>query len=166
MITEVWGDAIKMLQNGEIKVLVHYCNCFCTMGGGIAFGIAKTFPEAALADKKTKHGDINKLGTILPVKIIRGNIIEDNIKEVIVVNSYTQFTPGKDVSYAAIELCLIKINQDFEGKKITMPMIGAGIAGGDFLIIRQMIKNILVDVDVTIIYWDGDKEKFNNEFPK
>jgi len=38
-------------------------------------------------------------------------------------------------------------------------MIGAGIAGGDFLIIREMIHKWLTDVGVTIIYWPNDKEK-------
>ena len=71
-----------------------------------------------------------------------------------------------DVSYAAIELCLRKVNQDFAGYHIALPAIGAGIAGGDWTIIKKLIKDILVDVNVTIIYWDGDKEKLNNEFPK
>jgi len=153
---EKWGDLIKEAHNYD--AIVHGCNCFNTMGGGIAYGISKCFPEAAEKDKKTIYGDINKLGNI--------DVIEIDRVEVRVANAYTQFQPGRDVSYAAIEMCLRKINYRFKGYHIAMPMIGCGIAGGDWTKVKQMIKDILVDIDVTIIYWDGEKEKFNNEFPK
>ena len=64
MIKEVWGDAVKMLKSKEIRVLAHGCNCFNTMGSGIAAEIAKFFPDAVISDKMTKYGDINKLGNI------------------------------------------------------------------------------------------------------
>ena len=145
---EKWGDLLKEASN--YHAVIHGCNCHNTMGGGIAFGVAKMYPKAARVDKKTKHGDINKLGNIKVVKIN---------KKVRIVNAYTQFVPGADVYYSAIHLCLKKINDRFKGKKVALPMIGAGIAGGDFLIIRKMIIDELKDCYVTIIYWPGDKEK-------
>ena len=47
---EKWGDLIKEAFN--YSAIVHGTNCFNTMGGGIALGIAKVFPEAEEADKK------------------------------------------------------------------------------------------------------------------
>jgi O-acetyl-ADP-ribose deacetylase (regulator of RNase III) len=40
------GDLIKKAKEGEFDLIVHGCNCFCTMGGGIAKGIKREFPEA------------------------------------------------------------------------------------------------------------------------
>jgi len=153
--TEKWGDLIKEASNYD--AIVHGCNCFNSMGAGIAAGVAKVYPEADRVDKQSIYGDINKLGTIEHV------IIRD--KNVIVVNAYTQFTPGKDVSYAAIEMVLRKLNKDFEGRHIALPMIGCGIAGGYWEIVYNMMKRILKDVSVTIIYWEGEYDKFNGVFP-
>jgi len=41
----VEGDLIKMALGGEFDLIVHGCNCFCTMGAGIAKTIREYFPE-------------------------------------------------------------------------------------------------------------------------
>ena len=44
------GDLIQKARAGEFDVIVHGCNCFCTMGAGIAKTIKQVFPAAYLAD--------------------------------------------------------------------------------------------------------------------
>lgn len=39
----VKGDLIKLALKGEFDVITHGCNCFCTMGAGIAVPMAKEF---------------------------------------------------------------------------------------------------------------------------
>jgi len=39
----VKGDLIKFALKGYFDVITHGCNCFCTMGSGIAVPMAKTF---------------------------------------------------------------------------------------------------------------------------
>ena len=78
------GDLIKLGKAGAFDVIVHGCNCFCTMGAGIAKGIKSEFPEAYAADMNTKSGDHSKMGTITYAQI--GNLA--------VVNAYTQFNWG------------------------------------------------------------------------
>ena len=56
------GDLVKDAHNYD--VIVHGCNCFNTMGAGIALAVKRKYPEAYEVDKRTKYGDINKLGTI------------------------------------------------------------------------------------------------------
>lgn len=34
----IQGNFIHLAQNGEFDLIVHGCNCFCTMGAGIAKG--------------------------------------------------------------------------------------------------------------------------------
>ena len=79
------GDLIKKAKKGEFDLIVHGCNCFCTMGGGIAKGIKSEFPEAFDADQETPKGSKEKLGTCSFAKIEREGI------HLIVVNGYTQF---------------------------------------------------------------------------
>ena len=61
----VEGDLIKLAKEGIFDVITHGCNCFCTMGAGIAVPMKNNFdcdkfPLEALEYK----GNINKLGTI------------------------------------------------------------------------------------------------------
>jgi hypothetical protein len=78
---------------------------------------------------------------------------------IIVVNSYTQFRYGPNhadgnkmpVDYDAIRLCMRKINYLFAGKIIGLPKIGAGLAGGDWNIIREIIIEELPRLDICIV---------------
>lgn len=42
----VHGDLIQLALAGQFDVIIHGCNCFCTMGAGIAKAIRQEFPEA------------------------------------------------------------------------------------------------------------------------
>jgi len=59
----------------------------------------------------------------------------------------------KPLDYEALTLCLRKINWVFSGKHIGLPKIGAGLAGGDWEQIKQIIKNELNDCDVTVVIY-------------
>jgi len=144
------GDLIKKAINGQFEVIVHGCNCFNVMGAGIAKQIKFAFPEAFKIDSMTKKGDAQKLGKCSLVKIKNngGNSI-------IVVNAYTQYYYGKqqkiNTYYSAIKNCMIWIRKNLSGKKIGMPLIGAGLGGGDWNIISNIIEEELEDEDVTIV---------------
>ena len=56
--------------------------------------------------------------------------------------------------YQAIESCLLGISEEFPDKKIGIPYIGAGLAGGDWNIIRPIIEETLDGTDTTIVqFW-------------
>ena len=142
------GDLIKKAKEGEFDLIVHGCNCFCTMGAGIARGIKSEFPEAFDADRATPKGSKEKLGTCSFAKIEREGI------NLIVVNGYTQFDyhgPGIKVDYDAVRSCMKWIKDNFEGKRIGLPKIGAGLAGGDWERISQIIDEELTGEDVTLV---------------
>jgi O-acetyl-ADP-ribose deacetylase (regulator of RNase III) len=50
------------------------------------------------------------------------------------------------------------MKQKFSGKKIGLPLIGAGLASGNWETIESIIKEELLDEDVTVVIW----EKGNN----
>lgn len=142
------GDLIKKAKGGEFDLIVHGCNCFCTMGGGIAKGIKKEFPEAFDADLATPKGSKEKLGTCSLARIEREGI------DLIVVNAYTQFDyrgGGVKVDYDAVRSCMKWIKENFEGKSIGLPKIGAGLAGGDWERISRIIDEELSEEDVTLV---------------
>ena len=61
----IQGDLIALAKEGNFDVIAHGCNCFCTMGSGIAPLMAKAFgvDKYPLEAPKQK-GDRNKLGHI------------------------------------------------------------------------------------------------------
>lgn len=145
----VKGDLLDLFDAGEFDVIVHGCNCFNNMGAGIARQIKQRYPEAWAADKNTIKGEKRKLGSYSYSKAIPSKGI--------VVNAYTQYLPGLNdlnENYAAINSVMRKIAVRFEGKRIGLPLIGAGLAGGDWNIIRDIIRNNLEGiVDYTIVEW-------------
>ena len=150
---EIKGDLIELAMQGEFDVILHGCNCFHTMGGGIAAQIKKAFPEAYNADIKAGiSGDRNKLGSYSCVNI------ERNFYDFYVVNCYTQYFFGTDkphVDYSAIRMCMTRVKQAFPGKSIGYPMIGAGLAGGDWGIISNIIDECLEGMDHTLVVYNG-----------
>lgn len=151
MYKEVNGDLIELALAGNFDVIVHGCNCMCTQGAGIAKQMVKAFGTNMFPlEKKIYEGDINKLGQIDYWKPLKDS-------ELYVVNAYTQFDYKKDkinFDYSAFILILKKLNHIFKGKHIGMPRIGAGLAGGDWGIIKQMLNIYLKDVDITIVNYN------------
>lgn len=130
----VKGDLLQMGKDNEFDIIIHGCNCFNIMGGGIAAQIAVRFPDAKLADDETVRGDAGKLGTY--------TIGMDG--RLVILNCYTQYgisREGADVfEYIAFERVLSKIVHRFGSWRIGLPLIGMGLAGGDPERIMPMIE--------------------------
>jgi O-acetyl-ADP-ribose deacetylase (regulator of RNase III) len=149
------GDLIKLALEGQFDVIVHGCNCFRTMGKGIASQIKQVFPEAYAVDRETHTGDASKLGyfTCATVRKPKGNIT--------IVNAYTQFRYNprhgmnkQMVDFSAIEDVFRRIKETFHGYRIGYPKIGAGLGGGDWGIISKIIDKELEGEDHTLVILD------------
>lgn len=169
MYEEIKGDLIKLALDGKFDVISHGCNCFCIMGAGIAPQMATAF-GASLADNEA-HRLMEKLcGEGYQIELL-GNIaswspytkygVTEVPENLIVVNSYTQYGFGLNhpggskvpLDYAALTLCMKKINHMFKGKHIGLPQIGCGLAGGDWEKVKEIIKTELKDCKVTIVIY-------------
>ena len=142
------GDLVKMAKSGRFQVIVHGCNCWHTMGAGVAKAIRQEFPEAWAADLKTVKGAKEKLGTISVGEAERDG------KQILVVNGYTQYHwrgNGEKVDYAAIRKVMALVKQKFTGMSIAYPKIGAGLGGGDWPKIEEIIGQELVNEDHTLV---------------
>lgn len=166
---EIEGDLINLALGGKFDVIAHGCNCFCTMGSGIAFQMSKVFGcDNFFMENKKFKGDINKLGQI---EYTEKHLINLE-KPLYVVNAYTQYELGKNLDYTALRMCLRKLNYIFKGKHIGLPLIGCGIAGGVWDInqldensdfdfnntcfkdVKTIIQEELTDCQVTIVKYN------------
>ena len=153
----VTGDLIEMLRLGKIDAAVHGCNCFHTMGSGIAPKLNELSGNRLLmADRQTPYGDINKLGTFSSANF---RLTQSSPT---VHNAYTQFNYGSSdggevyVHWRSFYRALfgIVIDAGDRGvKTIGVPLIGCGLAGGQRADFDYWVKTVVYDlphVDVTL----------------
>jgi O-acetyl-ADP-ribose deacetylase (regulator of RNase III) len=153
----VKGNLIDMALEGQFNVIVHGCNCFNTMGSGIAKEVRDRLPHAWQADQETIPGSIEKLGTFTRAVIPSLN------EFFVVVNAYTQFNYNKfgekkdHFNYTAFALILEKFSYLFQGQSVAFPMIGMGRAGGNSILIMNMLNGFAgrMEKDVTIVEFNG-----------
>ena len=135
-------------------LIVHGVNCQGVMGGGIAAQIRAKYPQVykdyrAFYEKETVSPRFQTTAQLL------GNVVYTRVSdELVIASAFTQdfFGASKNtvyVSYAAIAQCFYKIVMDhkvdqhfFESpvQVIKFPMIGAGLANGDWSTIQKIIE--------------------------
>lgn len=157
-----YGNLIEQTKNGEFDVIIHGCNSFHTMGLGIAKHIKTNFPEAFEADKKTGYGDKNKIGTFSEATV------ERNGHSFTIINAYTQYQYGNEkdqFEYESFPQLLQSIKSKYGNKKIGLPLIGCGLAGGDEVRILNMIKENFEGIDYKLVEIDVNR-KLKLDTPK
>lgn len=163
MYQEVPGDLIEMALDGKFDVVVHGCNCRSRMENGVASQLAKVF-GCDLFDMELRGPSVEKLGNIdHQVVHLNEDVTWKNRagirKNLVVVNAYTQDNYGANhpdgsyepFDYEAFVVCMRKVNIIFSGKKVGMPKIGSGLAGGDWKRIRLIVQDELRNCDVTVV---------------
>lgn len=158
-MTEISGNLIELAKNGEFDIIIQGCNCFCTMGKGLAKDIRENFYPAFEADQNTVKGDRSKIGSYSSA--LCSVQLEHSVKEVLVINAYTQYNYANSSSlkkvdlfnYQGFEKILKTINKNYPGKTIGIPQIGAGLAGGNWDRIKTIIEENLPDLTVNIVYY-------------
>jgi O-acetyl-ADP-ribose deacetylase (regulator of RNase III) len=165
------GDLVALAREGNFDVIAHGCNCFCNMGAGLAVPMAKTFGcDKFRLEAPEFKGHKGKLGqidykefevstmSVLP-KGYEGICTQELRWPLIVVNCYTQYFYGKGrggippIDYDALRSCM-KYLALFEGKRIGLPKIGCGLAGGNWDIVSKIIEEELANCQVTIVEFE------------
>ena len=127
MLKHAQGNLLDLAEQGAFDIIVQGCNCYNTMGGGIAKEIRERYPMAYEIDQLTEKGDIMKLG----------NWTEAQPGTFLIINAYTQygFASGglkADLfEYTAFDLILQKLLSMHGNKDFGFPYIGMGLAGGN-----------------------------------
>lgn len=167
ILRTVKGDLVEMGLNGEFDMIAHGANCFCTMNSGIAAQIKQKIPEAYEADcRTTAVGDNMKLGNMSIVSVPT----REGSKFLHVVNAYTQFNftgrriGKRDADYEAIREVFEKLNVSVQlmeasgnnpSLKVGIPLIGCGLAGGDWDIVEKIINSTTPNIDITLVLKNG-----------
>lgn len=157
MLNRARGDLVEMADQGLFDVLVHGCNCFKTMGAGIAKQIAAKWPEALTADQACSLDAPSRLGKSTAVIVYNRQG-----KPFTIVNAYIQYglgRPGRDVfDYGAFDNILTQLKVDFSPSvRIAFPYIGMGLAGGDPQRIIPMLEEFAETHNVTLVSYTDQK---------
>ncbi len=123
------------------------CNCFHTMGSGVARFIREAYPEAYAADLRTKYGSSNKLGSFSVAST-------ESTPKKFIYNVYSQFRYGTDKRYTVYDAVADGLEGvrnhaiDHSVKILGIPYkYGSGLAGGDWRIVNAIIESVFLDED-------------------
>lgn len=148
----------------ECDIIIHGCNMLGKFGKGFAKEIADRHPEA-------KEAYVNAFET---TGLVLGSVIWANSRKRLIANCITQPTYGNDgerhISYDALRTALAQINAAatlgvpgtaFEDgfRKVWMPMIGADLGGGDWMIISDIIDQEMTDLIPVVHYLPKDRKR-------
>lgn len=154
------GDALA----GPERFFCHGCNAQGVMGSGVAAQVRDQFPAAYDGYRKQYEREGLKLGDCISV----------DCRTKTIVNAVTQEHYGRDpnrlyVSYDAIERAIRHINawSHFastiepmkrmigQPKEVAFPLIGAGLANGDWDIISKIIEEFSTEFQPVVYLFDG-----------
>ncbi len=148
MITYRKGDLMQV----KSGILAHGCNMHGVMGSGVAKLVKEMYPKAFERYRKDLTGGF-PLGSVSV-----WSPQETGTVEFLVASCLTQEDMGYDgkryVSYDAIDSCfnILNIISIKAGLPIHIPRIGAGLGGGSWDVIAEIIRDRCEEVSVTV--WD------------
>jgi O-acetyl-ADP-ribose deacetylase (regulator of RNase III) len=147
MIKYVKGDLLK----ADVDVIAHGCNCRGGFGSGVAKQVATKFPKAKQYYLDKFEEDGWKLGDVQFVKVYGERLI---------ANCATQdaYLPRGEnhANYPAIEQVMVKLKNFCQAgnNTIAIPKIGAGLAGGDWSKIEEIINKVFDDYEILVYTLD------------
>jgi len=152
MINYLIGDATEPKING-IKFIIHCCNSIGGWGAGFTGALSKKWkqPEELyrLWHKKGRNCFSEfKLGKVQFIQVEKDIFVANMIAQEGI--DYKNGIPP--VRYEALRECLKEVNltvNEFDSATIHCPRICTGLAGGDWTIIEQIIKDTM-SVDVYV----------------
>jgi O-acetyl-ADP-ribose deacetylase (regulator of RNase III) len=143
------GNLLNIFDAGDVQMIAHGCNCFTTMGAGIARQIKDRYPDAYYADRYCTMTSLEKLGNF-------SSNIDDTV-----FNLYTQYHLGPNASLDAIKMAFYKLNTYFieeytrnHGFILGIPLIGCGIGGLAWDDVEPIIKKQITEVDILVVNYE------------
>lgn len=154
-------NLFNKIYSSKTIVIPHIVNSMGGWGSGFVVPLGKFLPKSKEEYIKWyKEKSTEWMGKQIPFELGQTQIVKatDNI---FVCNMCAQILGGtRPLRYNALSKCLdtvadfVKTLEEFE---IHAPMFGSGLAGGDFNIINELIKDSWLrnDFDVNIYYLSG-----------
>lgn len=159
MIKIVKGNALRPIVESDTRVIAHVVNNHGRWGAGFSGNLSRKWPvvESYYRNKSRWEKSEFKLGN---VQWVYPDFDDETIVVVnmIAQNGIREKNNKVPIRYGALETCLEKLDRGAKAigpSTVHMPMIGAGLAGGDWNKIYSMVKKTMVSQDVFIYEWDG-----------
>ena len=138
MIIYKQGNILKDLSN--LTILAHQTNCRGVMGAGIAKQIARLYPEVNVAQRKMYKDGLQRLGAAQFIKVNDGKL---TIANLYAQKGFRSFPWQRLTNYDALRQCLRTLLQHMsDSDRLGMPKIGAGLGGGDWGVIAEIIEDV------------------------
>lgn len=146
MVNYVKGDLMKAPE----EVLGHGVNCSGGFGSGVAKLMAEQHPETRRRYMGTYEGLGWSLGSV--------QIVKSGEKWILNCATQNAYLPRGvcHADYSAIRMCMETAKEfaRISDLKLAIPRIGAGLAGGDWVIIEKILNEVFNDFDVTVYHLD------------
>lgn len=166
-ITYIKGDATLPVGDGK-KYIVHVCNDIGGWGRGFVLALSNKWESPEKKYREWNRNGFYELSDMSKCKFELGNIqvvpVEDNLSVINMIGQhgcYPTVVNGEKIQpirYEALKECLYKVAKLAKANNVSvhMPMIGAGLAGGDWTVIEGIINNTLIQsgVDTTVYVFD------------
>lgn len=144
-IKYVKGDVTEAKET----IIAHGCNAQGVMGSGVAAIIRKKFPEAYEMYHDACNSGHLRLGMT--------QFIPSNDK--LIANCLTQEFYGTDrrhVNYEAVAMICNDLNAQAGDDAVALPLIGAGLAGGDWSVISAIIEAEFTTATPVVYVFDSE----------
>jgi O-acetyl-ADP-ribose deacetylase (regulator of RNase III) len=126
-------------------IIVHGCNACGVMGAGVAKAVKDRYPGAYQLYRRMYEGPGLTVGNIVPYEV---PTLAPR-PELLIVNAITQQDYGtnrRQVDYEGLFRCFSQIPQlamAYQLRDVHFPLIGCGLAGGDWDIVEAIIESTL-----------------------
>lgn len=159
-INYVEGDLFAGIQPVEETIyLAHVCNTEGAWGAGFVIPLGRRFPAARDAYKEWSRTGPMKMGKTQFVDV------QAEQPKVVVANMVAQVLGGRrPLYYNYLAICMEQVSEravrqmeQGTAVQVICPMFGAGLAGGDWNIIEQLIWDTWIrpGLPVTVYYLPG-----------
>lgn len=150
----VKGDATQPAGSGP-RLIPHVCNNVGAWGAGFVVAISRRWSMPEESYRRWHRAGGATLGWVQPV------MVEPDLW---VVNMIGQEGVGcapngtPPIRYEALRTCLAKVGRiaRIKGASVHCPKFGAGLAGGDWSIIEQIVQEELVDIGLSVTVYEFD----------
>lgn len=152
MIFHIKGDATQPSKNGKNKIIAHVCNNLGFWGKGFVLSLSWRWPFLKEEYQKFVHKN-KKEGLPLLGRTFFSEVEEDILVANMIAQQGIRPMNGlPPIRYEALSDCLEKVAEKAKStnSNVHMPKIGAGLAGGDWNVIEEMIKSKICGSDGSV----------------
>lgn len=146
MITIHKGDLLSV----DKGFIVHGCNAQGVMRSGVAKQIREKYPKVYKKYIQEHARKPLKVGDIIPVQVT---------DDLVIINAITQKYYGREenhryVSYDGLDLAFQRINSYIGKGELHFPLIGAGLAQGNWYVIEEIITDKINYKNINLHQWE------------